>query len=456
MQVTIYTITYNEEIILPFFIKHYKSNLPGCRIIVFDNESTDRTCAIAKEYGCEVIKYSTDNKLNDMKYLEIKNHAWKSPEQKTEPQWVFVVDADEFCNVTNAQLEKETEAGTTVLQFAGFNMVNKSDAIDIHNITHGVDAPEYSKRYAFRSDKLSEINYNPGCHVANPVGEVKLSETVYPCYHYRYLHLPMLIDRYRRNAQRMCEENRRKGMGSHYWQGESKITADWNEKQRLAKPVREPMKTETLKLFVCGFLPEHAAQTPESRNFITVNLSALDVGEFQNTYMSEHRLLLSDLPDKHLTGSNYNTYTGLLTWRWNQKYRALIPLNKIPFLPFEQNVVWAAWPEKNWYKHSIVAHKGIKRYLDELCEVTGLSSEGTGLYGNQFICSTSVFADFLTFFHKHFFYFHSKYGFTGYDFWVKEKDKPRLPSVFYERIAAIYFANRKHLIIKQIPYRGAI
>lgn len=444
MQVTIITLDYNEELILPYFIRHYRGNFPNCKIFVFDNESTDNTAKIARQYGCEVITYHTDNQLNDLKYLEIKNHAWKTPEAND--GWVFVVDTDEFCQITQAELQAETDKGTTMLDFEGFNMVNRKSYIDIPNMIHGVPDPQYSKRYAFRPSHISEINYTPGCHVCHPVGTVRLSERTYACYHYKYIHPHVMIERYRRNLQRMCIENRRKGMGSHYAQNAAQITNDFESAKIKSVQVREPMEQPKLKLFIAGFLEEHRARTPLNDSFEFVNLSTCAIPHYSDNLLSEHRLYLGT-KSLQFRGD----YMGILTWRWHQKCKHMIPLEKIPLLPFEENTVWAAWPEPNWYKHSIVNHKGIQKYLDELCEFTGLSSEGVGIYGNNFICSRLVFAQFWGFFMDCFSVFHAKYGLHGFDFWVKEKDVPRLPSVFYERVAALYFANRKDLVIKQIP-----
>ena len=41
--ITIYTFTYNEELLIKFMIDHYKLRFPNCKIIVYDNESTDNT-----------------------------------------------------------------------------------------------------------------------------------------------------------------------------------------------------------------------------------------------------------------------------------------------------------------------------------------------------------------------------------------------------------------------------
>jgi len=63
---------------LPFMIKWYRERFPNCLIIVYDNESTDRSVQIALENNCKVISYSTNNQLSDSKYLEIKNNCWKT------------------------------------------------------------------------------------------------------------------------------------------------------------------------------------------------------------------------------------------------------------------------------------------------------------------------------------------------------------------------------------------
>ena len=72
--VTIYTLTYNEEAMIEFFINHYRKRFPNCQINIFDNYSTDETIKIAKKNDCNVIMYDTKNKIQDNKYLEIKNN----------------------------------------------------------------------------------------------------------------------------------------------------------------------------------------------------------------------------------------------------------------------------------------------------------------------------------------------------------------------------------------------
>lgn len=441
--ICIYVVTFQEELMIPYFIRHYRKNFPDCRIIVYDNHSTDATVKIAEAAGCEVIPYDTGNKLDDMKYLEIKNHCWQGQKER----WAMVVDCDELCDITAEQLEKEERGGATMIRFDGINMVNHKNNLDVHNIVNGVKDPMYSKSYLFDTKYVTEINYNPGCHKCLPIGHIVKSDLTYLCYHYKYINADLMISRYKRNAQRMSQYGRSKGMGSHYWKNESTIRQEFLSVQHLAHPVRKPMEIDGLKIFVTYFNEDQRNKISNAAHLTKLNLSTLQIGELQDNRLSEHRLFLSDnLANEHCP------YVGFMTWRWFQKNKFMVPLEQLWQLYRSPEIVWCAWPDKNWYRKSCIDHPGLKKYLDELIEITGLDSEGTGPLANQFICSIEVYREFESWFREYFAHFHAKYGFN-YDFFVKDNYKNRHPAVFYERFAALYFANRKDLIIKQIPNR---
>jgi len=448
MSITIYTICFNEELLLPHFIKHYRANFPGCRIIIYDNYSTDATRTIALNADCEVILYDTNNQLDDMKYLEIKNHCW----QNQNDTWAIVCDCDELFDLNAELLLWEAKQGATIIRSQGFDMVNMAENNDVHNITHAVANDRYSKMYCFNTKQIKEMNYAPGCHDCSPVGKVVESKNKYACYHYRYINVNFLARRYVQNRSRMCDNNRRKGMGSQYFQGEQQIRSEFESLRKTATILREPMPHDGLKVFVTYFEASQIQRIPTHAAHITpINLSLLQLGELQDNRLSEHRLFLSNIMnDEHCA------YLGNLTWSWSQKNKHMISLDNIWQLHREPNVVWAAWPDKNWYRKSCIDHPGLQKYLDELMEFTGLTPDGTGLLANQFICSNKVFKEFQEFFVKCFIHFHNKYGFD-YDFTMAEKYKARyqsrLPALFYERFAALYFANRHDLIIKQIPHK---
>lgn len=229
---TIITIAYNEELMLPYFIAHYRKNFPNCKIIVYDNFSTDNTVKIAQEHGCHVIQYDTGDKLSDATYLHIKNEQWKMCEG-----WVIVADVDELCDITSEDLFNETQAGTSIIRFDGYNMVNLWDNLKVEDITHGVRAPSYDKLYCFDANKIGAMNYGAGAHSATPVGKGSMSEKVYRCRHYKYLNIDYMIARHKAYGERLSDDNLKKGYGTHYLQSAEKIRNEFIFARKQSKKV---------------------------------------------------------------------------------------------------------------------------------------------------------------------------------------------------------------------------
>src|SRR3990167_3154040 len=110
--ITVYTVAYNEELMIQFMIDHYRERFPGCRIVVYDNISTDNTVKIAKENSCEVVPFDTGGAFMDRRNMDIKNSCWK--DAKTD--WVLMCDLDELLMMNSAQLKTEEQLGTTIIK----------------------------------------------------------------------------------------------------------------------------------------------------------------------------------------------------------------------------------------------------------------------------------------------------------------------------------------------------
>lgn len=231
MNITIYCLAYNEQFMLPFFIEHYRTCFPDCHIVVYDNESKDKTRDIAEASGCEVRTFQTGDTLCDRTYLKIKNSCWK--DAKTD--WVLVCDVDELCEITTGSLAKNMMDETTILRFRGFNMVNQKDElISPFEIKEGLRSESYDKSYCFNKKYIQEINYLVGCHKAVPQGKVIPSREVYKVRHYKYLHLPYMIKRHGEFAKRMNPVNKKHGWGGHYLYTPEQITQEFNEARKNA------------------------------------------------------------------------------------------------------------------------------------------------------------------------------------------------------------------------------
>ena len=229
--ITVYIMTYNEELIIDFTINHYRQRFPSCNIVLCDNFSTDKTREIAISHNCEINDFDTNNKIDDHKYIELKNSCWKN----ATTNWVIVCDADELIDITKEDLKKEDSNGTTIIRSEGYNMVNMEDNLDLSSIKNGVRAEQYDKSVLFKKTKVHEIHYTIGCHSAKPLGDIVYSTNTYPLYHYKFLNPDYQIARYAMYASRLSDINKKFGMGFHYLDDERLIRIHYKNMRDLAR-----------------------------------------------------------------------------------------------------------------------------------------------------------------------------------------------------------------------------
>lgn len=227
--ITVYTIAYNEEIVLPFFIKWYRERFPDCKIVVYDNYSTDNTEKIALENNCEVIKYDTNNQLSDSKYLEIKNNCWK--EAKTD--WVIVCDVDEFLEIKPEDLNTDQ----TLFKSKGYNMCNVENLKNILDIKHGIESVQYDKVICFNKLYIKEINYTPGCHSCNPIGDVIYTSKTPKLLHMKFINEDLLAEKYKSYKSRLSAENLKNNWGVQYKEEEQKVRESYKNHLKIAKNI---------------------------------------------------------------------------------------------------------------------------------------------------------------------------------------------------------------------------
>ena len=209
--ITVYTITYNEELLIQFMIDHYRTRFPGCRIVVNDNMSSDDTVKIALANGCEVVPYDTNNQLQDSRYIKIKNNCWK--DAKTD--WVLVCDLDELLDINAGELKAEEKSGTSIIKTKGYNMVTLNSSLDIAGMKYGQRDEGEDKSCLFNKKFISEINYSIGAHACFPTGTVIHSKKTYKLFHYCYINYTLTVEKYRVYAKRVSSENVENHWG--YW-----------------------------------------------------------------------------------------------------------------------------------------------------------------------------------------------------------------------------------------------
>lgn len=220
--IEVFAICYNEEKILPFFLRHYSTFCH--RITIYDNYSTDKTeeiiNAFAKHHDVNIIKYDTKDSLDDSVYLNIKNNCWRT----SQADYVIVVDCDEFLYHSDIKsFLRDTKQ--PVYKPTGFNMVSidfPPDHCQLTNIvTDGVLSHNFSKMCLFSPAKLDSINYNLGCHDANPKDKngmdiIPHSSSDLKLLHYKNLSFDHRYSKNTENSKRMSSFNSQIGAGIHY------------------------------------------------------------------------------------------------------------------------------------------------------------------------------------------------------------------------------------------------
>lgn len=214
MIIHVYVVAYNEEFLMPFFMRHYKqfSN----QITVFDNESTDKTAEMAKAEGAVVVPFSTNDTFMDSANIKIKNEEYKK--SRGIADWVIVVDTDEFVYHPNfvQLLEEYKTEGITLPKIRGYDMIGddypKNGGQIYNTINQGVCQGFYSKRAIF--NPLININYEVGAHRCSPRGNVVESKNFdLKLLHYRLLCKDFFVKKMESRMERFSEENRKRGWG---------------------------------------------------------------------------------------------------------------------------------------------------------------------------------------------------------------------------------------------------
>ena len=206
-----------------------------------------------------------------------------------------------------------------------------------------------------------------------------------------------------------------------------------------------------MKIFILGHSAEALFKLPPKPFLQPVNLAELVLPIPNTNDLAENRFFMLD----KLNFKDCPEYIGVLTNRFNEKYKDLIGLDSLNLIQhkLKPHVVYAADPTAfsfpNWVSWSCVYHKTYEPYLKDLAAFMGLPlvSKPT-FWANNFICHKNVFLEFIDAFQKVFFKMHAKYG---YDFNMYVEDQSRVAAYVYERVAMIYFANRPDLSIVKLP-----
>lgn len=249
MKIWAFVTVWNEELMLPYYLRHYSTFCD--KIIVLDNESTDSTLDIAREYPMvEIRSYSTEGTFNDFKHLELKHKCVE--ESKGKADYIIVSDCDEFIVHPNIK-QFLVDNNPDIVYPAGFQMVswefpnNKGQIYE--EINRGKPDPWYSKPILLNPNKFETFEWIEGCHdisldcnvdniihpvpvdirpddeyMGHPWGKWKkqfecldlFNEFPIKLLHYKFMGAEYVNGRYKLYAERNSIENKEAGLAEHY------------------------------------------------------------------------------------------------------------------------------------------------------------------------------------------------------------------------------------------------
>lgn len=220
---------------MQLMIDHYRSRFPECHIVVYDNQSTDRTVEIAKANSCEIRHYDSGGQVNDQMLWDTKNTCWKT----ADTDWVLVCDLDEMLDITEEQLIAEDAKGITKIKCNCWHMVNMQDNLDVRGIIYGtrnLKDTVYDKDLLFNK-KYVDINYiNNDCHFTRSRGKVVNSQP-YKMYHYKYVNPDLFVNKQKISAIRLSDINRKNGWGVQCLRDEVNLRQEFQQARDTAVKV---------------------------------------------------------------------------------------------------------------------------------------------------------------------------------------------------------------------------
>jgi glycosyltransferase involved in cell wall biosynthesis len=222
MTTDVYTICWNESFLLPHFFAHYGKF--ARRIVVYDNGSDDGSQEIVRRLGGVLRTYNTRDQQDNEAMRHLKNNCWK----ESEADWVVVCDMDEFLQGHHRLAAfNPRECPAPVFLCEAWQIVTESPPTDFTTATRGVRLPHFDKCLCF-PPTLKAINYNHGCHKAEPTGDHIVSG-ILRLYHYNFLSEDYVVQRWKRYVPRMSQSDRDNHWGEHYLHSIQSIREMWRQ-----------------------------------------------------------------------------------------------------------------------------------------------------------------------------------------------------------------------------------
>lgn len=241
VSVHLYALCWNEERMLPYFLRHYESVVD--RFFVFDDGSTDLSRVLLERHPkVELAAFNRNGDSYVLSAMRFYREAWK--ESRGHADWVIVCNVDEHVYHRDllGYLMRCRERGVTLVGTMGYEMVGDGFPEGFgrlcDEVVRGVRWDRLDKVAIFDPTAIAEIGYSPGRHVSRPTGDVVFpARRTVKLLHYKHLGLAYLVQRQAELRTRLLPGDVAQRYGIQYLKGADEIRRDFEALSRAAVPV---------------------------------------------------------------------------------------------------------------------------------------------------------------------------------------------------------------------------
>lgn len=227
---TVLTLERNEIDKVKYVMDYWKHNNIK-NMIVYDNDSFDGTKEALSKYDFIDLRDGDIVGVDDHGYTRLKNNAWKNIDCD---DWIWICDFDEVLwspiGLDNClKLLDEYNVVKPII----YSAISIDDIIlDDNKLLHEAknirfyNEQSFGKTQLFKPKEIQDMNFSLGSHYSNPVSNDGYDVKLCDCYehniplfliHIYCLSTNYLYKKYKFRVETMCEENKRGGLGIHYF-----------------------------------------------------------------------------------------------------------------------------------------------------------------------------------------------------------------------------------------------
>lgn len=202
----VYTMTWNEEYMIEYFLRHYEG--VADKIFVIDDQSTDRTREIVRAHPkAEIIGYPLEPGLVEPAKAKLFSRVYRGISRGV-ADWAIVVDSDEFIFHPNLRgvLEEQKALGNHIIKpdkgwMLGARTTPQTTGQLYESCTLGFEKRSYAKPVIF--DAAIDVWFALGQHSVRSKGARMVSGTGTHLLHCCYLSWEWILDHLHRRWARM-------------------------------------------------------------------------------------------------------------------------------------------------------------------------------------------------------------------------------------------------------------